>query len=335
MKARIIAGLAAFALSGGVACAAEPIALKWGFPAPPTSWVNTKGIANWTKEVGPGSGNTIAITVFAGGSVANFRNVYDRLLNSVIDIGFGTYGEVGEVFPKTMVSSLPFEAQATPESGVALWRLYKRGVIADEYQSVKPLAFFSFGMGVVHSTKPITKIDDLKGMKVITTSKSTSDSIQLLGGVPVTMSPSEIYQALQRGVASAGQVSWAGAVVFKINEVTKHHTDVRFGLPGGYFFMNKDSFAKLPEPARGAIDTASGEKLSAAMGRYANEEEEESIAKILAAPGQTREKLDVAEQERWKKLLSPITEEWLKSTPNGSVVLAAYREELAKVRAGM
>jgi len=337
MCLRIAATVAAAAiavLSSNVGVA-EPIPLKFGFPAPPTSWVNTNGIATWTKAVEPASGNAIEIKVFPGGSVANFRNVYDRILNGVIDLAFGTFGEVGDVFPKTMVSSLPFEAERTSESGVALWRLYSKGVIADEYQNVKPLAFFSFGMGVLHSTKPIAKLDDLKGMKVITTSKSTSDSVQFLGGVPVTMSPSEIYQSLQRNVATAGQVSWAGAVVFKINEVTKYHTDVRFGLPGGYFFMNKDAFARLPEPARTAIDKYSGELWSKQMGQFATKEEEDSIVKILAEPGQTRTKLTRDEEERWRKLTSPITDEWLKSTPGGDRVLTAFREELARIRAGM
>jgi TRAP-type transport system periplasmic protein len=159
--------------------------------------------------------------------------------------------------------------------------------------------------------------------------------VQLLGGVPVTMTPSEIYQSLQRGVAPAGQVSWAGSVVFKIYEVTKHHTDVRFGLPGGYFFMNKDAYAKLPAPARAAIDKFSGEPWSKHMGQYATQEEEESIAKVMAEPGQNRHKLGPAEEERWRKLVQPITDEWLKETPGGAKVLAAYREELGRIRAGM
>jgi TRAP-type C4-dicarboxylate transport system substrate-binding protein len=331
---RAFAAAVSLALAS-TAASAEPIMLKWGFPAPPTSWVNTKGIATFTKAAVPASDGTMDIKVFPGGSVASFANVYDRLLNGVIEIAFGTYGEVGDIFPRTMVSSLPFEAQNTAESGVALWRLYSKGVIADEYKTVKPLAFFAFGMGVLHSTKPIAKLDDLKGMKVITTSKSTSDSVNLLGGVPVTMTPSEIYQALQRGVATAGQVSWAGSVVFKIFEVTKYHTDVRFGLPGGYFFMNKDVFAKLPEQAKGAIDTYAGELLSKQMGQFATEEEEQSIAKVLAQPGQQRLKLSAAQEEEWRKRTSPITAEWLKATPGGEKVLAAYREELGKIRSGM
>jgi TRAP-type C4-dicarboxylate transport system substrate-binding protein len=332
---RAIVTAISLALASTAVANAEPVVLKWGFPAPPTSWVNTKGIATFTKAAVPASGDTIDIKVFPGGSVANFANIYDRLLNGVIEIGFGTYGEVGDIFPRTMVSSLPFEAQNTAESGVALWRLYTQGVITDEYKPVKPLAFFAFGMGVLHSTKPIAKLDDLKGMKVITTSKSTSDSVSLLGGVPVTMTPSEIYQGLQRGVATAGQVSWAGSVVFKIYEVTKYHTDVRFGLPGGYFFMNKDAFAKLPDQAKGAIDKYSGELLSKQMGQFATEEEEQSITKVLAEPGQQRLKLTGAEEAEWRKRTSPITDEWLKATPNSDKVLAAYREELGKVRAGM
>jgi hypothetical protein len=40
-----------------------------------------------------------------------------------------------------------------------------------------------------------------------------------------------------------------------------------------------------------------------------------------------------AEEAQVKQRLAPITEEWLKATPTGAVVLAAYRAELAKLRA--
>jgi TRAP-type C4-dicarboxylate transport system substrate-binding protein len=99
--------------------------------------------------------------------------------------------------------------------------------------------------------------------------------------------------------------------------------------------MNKDAFAKLPEPARAAIDKFSGDLWSKQMGAFANQEEEESIAKVMAEPGQQRYKITGAEEERWQKILQPITEEWLKETPGGDKVLAAYREELKRIRAGM
>jgi len=33
-------------------------------------------------------------------------------------------------------------------------------------------------------------------------------------------------------------------------------------------------------------------------------------------------------------LLATITEDWVKSTPDGAAVLAAYRAEIAKIRKG-
>jgi hypothetical protein len=38
---------------------------------------------------------------------------------------------------------------------------------------------------------------------------------------------------------------------------------------------------------------------------------------------------------RWKQRVQPMLDEWVKTTPDGAHVLAAFRDEIAKVRAGM
>jgi hypothetical protein len=53
---------------------------------------------------------------------------------------------------------------------------------------------------------------------------------------------------------------------------------------------------------------------------------------VRKLPGQTVTRLDPAEAERWSKLLAPVAEDWVKQTPNGAAIFAAYREELAKNR---
>ena len=45
-------------------------------------------------------------------------------------------------------------------------------------------------------------------------------------------------------------------------------------------------------------------------------------------------KLVPAEQARWKQRIQPLIDEWVAATPNGAAVLAASREEIAKLRAG-
>jgi TRAP-type C4-dicarboxylate transport system substrate-binding protein len=127
-------------------------------------------------------------------------------------------------------------------------------------------------------------------------------------------------------------MSWPAVLSFKLFEVTKHHLDAPFGLAGAYFFMNKDAFAKLPEVAQKAIDKYSGEPLTKKLGGGGIEENKEVIAKLKAMPGRTVTELAPAEKERWHKLFEPIVDEWVKTTPDGAKVLAAFREEVAKVR---
>jgi len=42
--------------------------------------------------------------------------------------------------------------------------------------------------------------------------------------------------------------------------------------------------------------------------------------------------LDPAEEARWKEAVAPVTEDWVKSTPDGAHVLAAFRDEVKAVR---
>src|SRR5262245_55751068 len=128
MRKYVFAAAAAFALCAPSAKAADPIVLKLANPATPTDWLSTKGIDQWAKRVADATGWQAEIKNFAVGSIANFRNVYDRVLNGVAEFGFGTFGTIADQFPKTMVAALPFLAVNSVESGLAQWRLYTSGV---------------------------------------------------------------------------------------------------------------------------------------------------------------------------------------------------------------
>ena len=180
------AATAGLLIGATVGRAAEPTVLKFAYPAPPHGWPVDKGIRPWIKNVEAASGGTLRIELFAGPSLANFRNVYDRLLNGVAQIGFGTFGTIQDQYPKSSVAGLPFTADSSLESGLALWRLYAKGVIADEYRRVHPLALFGFGITGLHFTKRITNLDELKGVKIFANGRADGRIVRLLGAVPIT-----------------------------------------------------------------------------------------------------------------------------------------------------
>jgi len=307
---------------------AEPTSLRFAFPAPPTSWVNTKGADLWIKEVEAASQGTLEVKLFPGLQLGTVRNLYDRTIAGVVDIAFGTFGELTGQFEKTNVTVLPFETTNCFAAATSLWRLFETGLIADEFGKVKVLTLFTFPGYVLSTTKPVRTMEDMAGLKVATTARGTAQGVQLLGGAPVSLTPPEIYPAIQRGVAAGTIISWVAVPIFKIDEVTKYELDTPFGFGPSYFFMNKEVFAKLPDAAQKAIDKYSYAALTDRLAKACVGTGTES-REALATRGHVVSDLTPAEAERWKKLLAPITEEWVKATPDGAAVLAAYRKEVA------
>ena len=121
IRALVLLVFALHALAAAPA-AAQPVELRFASPAPPQSPINSRGIAEWIKEVNSASGNTVSFRLMAGPTLASFENVYDRVLKGVADIGFGTGSTVAGQFRRSEVATLPFESEGPIEVAVTLWR---------------------------------------------------------------------------------------------------------------------------------------------------------------------------------------------------------------------
>jgi TRAP-type transport system periplasmic protein len=310
---------------------ADPVQIKFAYPSAPNNAL-FQGMQGWADDVNKAANGAIEIKLFPGGVIADNSNMYDRVTGGVADIGFAVFGPVSSVFPKTNVGTLPFEARNHREDALALWALYEKGIIKDEFTKFHPLAFVVFPGLVIHSKKPIHTLADVKGMKISVEGRVLSQMIPRLGAAPISLQPGELYQSLQRGLVDAVPQGWPSVPTFHLDEVTNFHLEVPLGFNTGYVAMNNDSYAKLPPEAKAAIDKLSGkvfvERLVAAddtmqaVGRDATK----------ALPGQTIAQLDPAEEARWKETVAPVTEDWVKSTPDGAHVLAAFRDEVTAVR---
>ncbi len=331
MKKIIAIALLAFAAKSG----AQPVELRMAFPAPPTSFVNTNSFTPWVKDVEAAANGTITIRIVPGQTLATIDNVYDRTLKGVADIGFGLQAAVAGQFNKTMVAALPFEFESPKDSAPALWRLYQSGVIADEYKDLKVLALFTFGHAAIHTrTARIKSLADIKGLKLRTGGKLQGDIIAALGAAPISLSPPEIFQSLQTGVIDGAAVQWTAVLTFKLNEVAKNHFLMPLDSDPAFLIMNKASWDRLPPAAKAALDKYSGEALSRRTGNAIAEFDNAAQERFRKETGQNYDSVGPEEKARWQKQLQGINDGWVKSTPNGAAVLAAFRSELKKVAAG-
>jgi len=98
----------------------------------------------------------------------------------------------------------------------------------------------------VFLTKPITGLDDFKRLKL--RSLSMYDPVfQGLGAGTVTISPAEVYSALERGVVDG--LGWpdVGFIDFGLQEVTKYSVHPAFWRhPSGFVCMRAQTYDSLP-----------------------------------------------------------------------------------------
>jgi TRAP-type C4-dicarboxylate transport system substrate-binding protein len=322
----------AIALGTGAA-KADPVELRFASPSPLQGQTTVWGLRPWIDDMTKASDGTLEVKLFAGVAVANFNNVYDRIIDGAFDIGFGVFGALSGQFTKTDVATLPFEAENATESSVALWRLYQSGVIASEFTKVKLLGFVTFAGSDLNTKRELRTVEDLKGVRLAVFSRGNAREAELLGAAPISMAPNDGYSAVQHGLADGIIVGLSAFGPFKYEEVVNCHLKAPAGQATAFLFMNKASYAKLTGKAKEAVDKFAYENLSLRMGQVSDRMEDEVANTVAKMPGHKVYEFGPDQLAVMKAKLDPINDAWVKATPDGAAVLEAYRKEIAKYRA--
>lgn len=142
-----------------------------------------------------------------------------------------------------------------------------RGVLDQRLQSrfnAKVLTLWPFGPQVFFCNKDIASLDDLKGLRVRSFTPTMSALLDHFGATPVTLQFSEVYTALQRGVASCGVTSPTSANSGSWPEVTTHYLPVAVSGSVQGHFINLDAWNRFSKEEQESLEKAFG-KLEAAM----------------------------------------------------------------------
>ncbi len=122
------------------------------------------------------------------------------------------------------------------------------------------------------------------------------------------MAFSEVYQALQTGVVDGQENTPSNIYTQKMNEVQKHMTVSNHGYIGYVVVVGKPFWTSLPADIRTELEKAMLEAT-----QYTNEiaqkENLDALAEIKKTGKTEIISLTAAEQEQWRKAMTPIYEE--------------------------
>jgi TRAP-type transport system periplasmic protein len=263
---------------------------------------------------------------------------YDAVKNGTLDLSFTVHGYTPGRFVLTQMAEFSFLGDYAEPISVAFNRIAsKYPQFGAEHQGVKIISYFTHGPGIVFNTKrPITKADDLAGLKFRVGGGMVNEISKTLA-MNVTLKPApESYELLSSGVMDGTLFPAESTESFRIDKIIKHATT----FPGGLynttfvFIMNPDKYNKLNAEDKKAIDAISGEVAARIYGRGWDKVDRRAHA-LMQANGVTVTKADAKFVSEVKTKTSALEDKWAKDAEakglkDAKKVLAEFRAEIAK-----
>ena len=318
---------------------AADVTLRFHQMLPPQATIPSKAIVPWAQKVEKESGGRIKVQHFPSMQLGGKPpELFDQAKDGVVDVIWTVLGYTPGRFPKTEAFELPFSV-GLAEPGSRAFQEYVEKHAMDEFKDVKLIAVHVHGPGLFHSKDPITKLEDLKGMKVRGGSRVINIMLDQLGAVPVGMPVPAVGEGLSKGVISATTIPWEVTPALKVQQLVKNHTGFS-GEQGLYtqtfaVAMNKGAYDKLPADLKKVIDANSGIETAALFGRAMDEGDKVGLS-LAQKAGNRIIMLDAVETQTWRRTAAAVRGIWYKEVAAKGVdgpKLAAEAEALIEKHA--
>jgi len=287
---------------------AKPMELSYSifFPAPHKQTVLA---TEWAKEIEKRTNGRVKINMFPGGTLTPADKCYDGVVQGISDIGMSVLAYTRGRFPLTEVIDLPLGYK----SGLAATKLvneYYEKFKPKELDDVKIMYLHAHGPGILHTKKPVTKLEELKGLKIRSTGLSKK-VVEALGGAPVAMAMGETYDALSRGVAEGSMAPIEALQGWKWGEVVKATTENFGSAYSTAFFvaMNKAKWSALPPDIQKVFEEVNREWIEKTGKMW--DEIDKSGREFTLGLGNKIIQLSKEEDARWAEAVKPILDEYV------------------------
>lgn len=122
--------------------------------------------------------------------------------------------------------------------------------------NVKLLGVWPFGPQVLFCKKPITKLADIKGLKVRVYDQNLAKFIELVGGTPVPISFADTHQSLSLGVVDCAITGPSSANSAGWPEVTTHQLPLGFQMALNGYAITLKAWKQLSPEQQAKLKTA-------------------------------------------------------------------------------
>jgi TRAP-type C4-dicarboxylate transport system substrate-binding protein len=180
-----------------------------------------------------------------------------------------------------------------------------------------------------------TSVAKLKGKKIRSFGADIPKAFSAIGAVPVTVAPTDIYEALQHGTLDYSFINPGNIQSFRLVEVGKQHCGPVMAITGHNVTMSKRTWGRLPKDIQQAFRDQSA-KTAADYLTWVGDFETKAVANIKSQGG-TFVPFPPEELKKWRSTAPDFLAQWEKDTAAATKdaetpkkVVARWRQLLAK-----
>ena len=242
-----------------------------------------------------------------------------------LDITANSQGAVAAAVPEYAAYGMPFMF-STPAQAFKLLDGPLGKELADKSAEKGMVVLGYWDNGIRHMTnskRPITKVEDMKGLKMRTPPDAVLvDIMQALSADPQQIKFAELYVALQQGVVDGQENPLVNIHASKLYEVQKHLALTSHMFQMTPLLISKRTWDRLSEADRKVMQEAATE--ATALQRKLSQEADDKLLADLKAKGVQVTTVDKA---AFAKATSKVDEKWLATpiAPYLKKVIAASR----------
>jgi len=267
----------------------------------------------FAKRVGEITKGKAEVKVFLAAVLGNERNYCEQMQMGSLDFGKVAATNAVAFVPKFAVFGMPYLIKDLDH----LYRIFDSpaGKIlqdAAEKAGFVILAYWDMNtQNIYNSRRPITKPEDLKGLKIRTREASVCiEGLNAMGAIAAPLATPELYTALQTKVFDGADHDPTVFVAFNYGEVCKFYSLTEHSIEPTLLLASKKLFDKLPNDVQGAVRQAGKDSMT-----YCRQ----------IGPVKLKEALDIM-QNKYKVQINKLDKEpFIKAV---SPVQAKYKNEL-------
>lgn len=316
---------------GGAVAALAGFALQvqadtWDMPTPyPDATFHTANIHEFAKDITAATDGALEIKVHSAGSLFKHPEISKAVRSGQVPVGEFFLSLLANDNPAFGIDSMPFLATNYDEAQ-RLWAAQKDVIdgLLDE-QGLMVLYAVPWPPQGLFTTKEITSVDDLAGLKFRTYNATLEEFANLAGAAPTQVEVPDIPQAFSTGRVEAMITSPSTGVNSKAWDFLSHYTNIQAWIPKNIVVVNKRAFRRLDELTQTAVLEAAA--AAEARGWEMSKAETEAQTKVLAENGVTVVEPSEELMTGLREIGAQMLENWKgEAGEAGAALLSAYQQ---------